>query len=331
MSAYVARRVGAMLLVLLALTAVMFVLQQISPFDPVRVAVGPEASRAVVAAARHRLGYDDPIIVQYLRYVGHAFTGNLGISLRTGNPVMSDVGSFLPSSLELMLAALVIAVPLSLLFGLASAARWRGAAVLRLGTMTFASAPTFVLSVLFVLLFYSRLHWLPAGGRTGYFDAPSGPTGLLTIDGLLHGRPAVSWDAIQHLILPALALALLPAVAVGRVLRGALITNLRSEQVRAARSRGLSETALVLRHCLRNSAGPTLAMSGLMLGAMFTGLVVVETVFAWPGLGSYLDQSIPRGDFPAITGVTLLLGVIYVVTNTVVDILQAAADPRIRA
>jgi peptide/nickel transport system permease protein len=106
---------------------------------------------------------------------------------------------------------------------------------------------------------------------------------------------------------------------------------MRSDHVRAARSRGLTETALVLRHCMRNSAGAALAMSGLMLGAMFTALVVVETVFAWPGLGAYLDQSIPPGDFPAIMGVTLLLGVIYVVTNTVIDILQAAADPRIRA
>jgi len=330
MGAFVVRRLAAMVLVLLALTAVMFILQQISPFDPVRLAVGPEASQAVVAAARRRLGYDDPIIVQYLRYVGHAFTGNLGASLRTSNPVMSDIISFLPASAELMIAALIIAAPLSLLFGLASAARWRGAAVLRLGAIVFASAPSFVLSVLFVLLFYSRLHWLPAGGQTSYFNAPTGPTGLLVIDGLLHGQPAVAWDAVKHLVLPAFSLALLPAVAVGRVLRGALLTNMRSDHVRAARSRGLSETALVLRHALRNSAGPALAMSGLMLGAMFTGLIVVETVFAWPGLGSYLDQSIPRGDFPAITGVTLVLGVIYVVTNTIVDILQAAADPRIR-
>jgi len=330
MGGFVIRRLAAMVLVLLALTAVMFILQQVSPFDPVRLAVGPEASQAVVAAARRRLGYDDTIVVQYLRYVAHAFTGNLGVSLRTGNPVGSDIISFLPASAELMLAALIIAAPLALLFGLASAARWRGAAVLRLGAIVFASAPSFVLSVLFVLLFYSRLHWLPAGGQTSNFNAPTGPTGFLVIDGLLHGQPSVSWDAVKHLILPAFSLALLPAVAVGRVLRGALLTNMRSDHVRAARSRGLGETALVLRHALRNSAGPALAMSGLMLGAMFTALVVVETVFAWPGLGSYLDQSIPRGDFPAITGVTLVLGVIYVVTNTIVDILQAAADPRIR-
>jgi peptide/nickel transport system permease protein len=330
MGVFILRRLGAMLVVLLALTAVMFILQRVSPFDPVRVAVGPEASPTVVAAARKRLGYDDPIPVQYVHYIEHAVAGNLGTSLDTGNPVTSDIGTFLPASLELMLAAILIATPLALLIGVASAARWKGATLIRVGSIVFASAPAFVLSVLFVLLFYSRLHWLPAGGRTSDLSAPSGPTGLLTVDGLMAGQPSVTWDAIQHLVLPAVALALVPAVAVGRVLRGALLTNMRSEHVRAARARGLTETALVLQHCLRNSAGPALAMSGLQLGAIFASLVVVETVFAWPGLGNYLSQAIPKGDFPVITGVTLLLGAMYVVVNTVVDILQAVADPRIR-
>jgi peptide/nickel transport system permease protein len=331
MSAFIVRRLAAMAIVLLALTFVLFVLQKVSPFDPVRVAVGPEASQAVVAAARKRLGYDDPFIVQYLRYVGHSVTGNLGTSLRTGDPVTSDIGTFLPASIELLLAALIMATPLALLIGVASAARWRGGAFLRTGSIVFASAPSFVLSVLFVLLFYSRLHWLPAGGRTSYsINAPGGPTGLITLDGLLHARLDVVWNGIEHLILPAFALGLLPAVAVGRVLRGALLTNMRSEHVRSARARGLTETALVVRHGLRNAAGPALAIAGLMLGAMFAGLVVIETIFAWPGIGSYLAQSIPRGDFPAILGVTLLLGALYVITNTVIDVLQALADPRLR-
>jgi peptide/nickel transport system permease protein len=330
MGAFILRRICAALIVLLALTAVMFILQKASPFDPVRVAVGPEAGPAVVAAARKRLGYDDPIPVQYVHYIEHAMTGNLGTSLSTGNSVTSDIGTFLPASVELMLAAVLIAAPLALLIGVASAARWRGSTGIRVASIVFASAPAFILSVLFVLVLYSRLHWLPAGGRTSYFSTPTGPTGLLTVDGLLAGEPNVSWNAIQHLILPAVALALVPAVAVGRVLRGALLTNMRSEHVRAARARGLTETALVLRHCLRNAAGSALAMSGLQVGGIFASLIVVETVFAWPGLGNYLSQAIPKGDFPAITGVTLLLGAMYVVVNTVVDILQAVADPRIR-
>ncbi len=331
MSAYIVRRLAAMVLVLLGLTLILFILQQISPFDPVRVALGPEASNAVVNAARHRLGYDDSLIVQYLRYVGHAFTGNLGTSLLTGHPVLSDIGTFLPASLELLLAALILAVPLALLIGVASASRWRGASAIRFGSIVLASAPSFVLSVVFVVIFYSRLHWLPAGGQTSAFNAPTGPTGLLAVDSLVHGQISTFGNALEHLIMPAFALGILPGVAVGRVLRGALISNMRSDHVRSARSRGLRETTIVLKHCLRNSAGPALAMSGLMLGAMFAALVVVETIFAWPGIGSYLDQAIPRDDQPAIMGVTLLLGVMYVVINAIVDILQAVADPRLRA
>ena len=151
MGAYVVRRLVAMAIVLLALTCVLFILQQISPYDPVRVSVGPEASSTVVAAARKRLGYDDPLAVQYVRYVRHAVTGNLGTSLRTGDPVTTDIGAFLPASLELLLAALSMAAPLALLIGVASAARWRGSSLIRVGSIIFASAPSFVLSVLFAL------------------------------------------------------------------------------------------------------------------------------------------------------------------------------------
>jgi peptide/nickel transport system permease protein len=224
----------------------------------------------------------------------------------------------------------VLGVPLCLMLGIAGAGRWRGSGLFRFSMLTSAAAPQFLLGALGILFLYHHLNWLPATGRTGYADAPTGPTGFLTIDGLLQGRPEVTLDAIRHLIMPALALALLPAVAVGRVLRGSMIANLRADHVRVARSKGLAEWQVLWRHCLRNSAGPALAMSGLMLGLVFEGLVVVETVFAWPGIGSYIAAAIPKDDFPAIAGVTLLLGAAYVMVNTIVDLLQAAADPRIR-
>jgi len=269
--------------------------------------------------------------VQYFHYVENALRGNLGVSLRTGQPVTSDLASLLPASFELVLFALILAVPLGLTLGIVSAARWRGSGIFRFGLLSFAAIPQFLLGILLILLFFSHLNWLPATGRTSYVNPPTGPTGLLTIDGLLHGEPAVSLDALLHLIMPGLTLALLPAVAVGRVLRGSIIANLRADHVRVARSKGLSEWRVLVRHCLRNSAGPSLAMGGLMLGVVFQALIVVETIFAWPGIGSYVGQSIPKDDFPAIAGVTLLLGAAYVVTNTVVDLLQAAADPRIRS
>jgi peptide/nickel transport system permease protein len=329
MAAFVIRRMASMVIVLLTLTAVMFFLQRISPVDPVRVSVGENASREVVEKARQRLGYNEPIVNQYFTYVGDVATGNLQTSLRTKEPVADNIRAYLPASLELIAAAILIATPLALLFGLSGAARWRGSAPFRLTLVGLAAGPSFVLGLLGILLFYKQLGWLPASGQTSYINLPTGPTGWLIVDSVIHGEFSLTINIIQHMIMPAVALALLPAVAVGRVLRGALITNLRADHVRVAESKGLSKWQILIHHCLRNSLSPTLAMSGLMLGLLFAGLTVVEPLFAWPGIGLYLNQSIPRDDFPAIAGVTLLLGIIYVVVNAIIDILQAAADPRI--
>jgi peptide/nickel transport system permease protein len=151
------------------------------------------------------------------------------------------------------------------------------------------------------------------------------------VDGLLHGRPDVTLDAMRHLLLPALAIAVGPAVSIGRVLRSSLVDGMHSDYARTARAKGLPERLVLLRHVLRNCAGAALSMTGLQAGLVFAGVVVIEQVFAWPGIGQYAAQSIPVADFPAIAGVTLLLGVGYVAINMVVDILQAVADPRIHA
>jgi peptide/nickel transport system permease protein len=219
---------------------------------------------------------------------------------------------------------------MSLIYGLLGAVRLRGSGLFRTVMLSLAAAPPFLLAIVAVVLFYQKLGWLPASGRSSYLNAPTGPTGFLTLDSILDGRLNVTLDALRHIVLPAFVLALVPAVAVGRVLRGSIVTLMRTDQIRLARSKGMSEAKIVLRHCLRNAAGPSLAMGGLMLGLLFANLIVVETVFAWPGIGSYVSQAIARDDFPAIAGVTLLLGASYVVVNTTVDLLQAWADPRIR-
>jgi peptide/nickel transport system permease protein len=189
----------------------------------------------------------------------------------------------------------------------------------------------FLLVLLGLLIFYRRLGWLPATGRTGIRDAPEGPTQFLLIDGLLALRFDVIGDALKHLVLPALCLAIGPAVAIGRTLRGSIIDTMGSDFVRTARSLGAPERTVMRRHAFRNAMGPSLQMTGLQVGLMFAGVVVVESIFAWPGIGLYTVQSIPRLDFPAIAGVTLVLGAVFVIVNTAVDILQAVADPRIRA
>lgn len=326
----IVRRLAAALVIILVLTAGMFILQKVSPVDPVHAMLGAQASAGQILAERRRLGLDRPVLAQYLSYLGGLLHGNLGMSYRTRRPVSTDLGSFVPATAELSLFALLFALILAALLAIGAALRWPGAAVFRVLLIAGASVPAFLLAIAGILVFYQRLGWLPATGRTSYADAPTGPTGLLTVDGLIAGRPAVTLDALRHLLMPALAVAAVPAVSIGRVLRSSLISGMRSDYVRTARAKGLPEWRIVTGHVLRNCAGAALSMTGLQVGLMFSGVLVVEQVFAWPGIGEYMAQSIPAADFPAIAGVTLLLGVGYVAINTIVDILQAVADPRIR-
>jgi peptide/nickel transport system permease protein len=329
MTKVIAKRVGAMLVILLVLSASIFILQKLSKTDPVHAYLGANASKEAIAQESHILGYDRPLVDQYFHYIHGLLTGNLGQSLRTRRPVSTDLGAYLPATVELTMFGLFLAVLLGGLLGLASAGRWRGAGVFRFVMLSGASAPSFLLALLGILLFFNRLHWLPATGDTSYNNAPTGPTGILVIDTVVHGQITMFGNAIRHLILPGVCVALGPAVSIGRVLRTSLVSNLRSDFVRTARAKGLTERAVLFKHALRNSVNAALSMTGLQAGLMFAGVVVIETVFAWPGIGLYTDQSIPAADFPAIGGVTLVLGIGYVVINTVVDILQAVADPRV--
>jgi peptide/nickel transport system permease protein len=330
MTMLVAKRLAAAIVIILVLTGGMFILQKVSPVDPVHAMLGAQASGSQILAERHRLGLDRPVLQQYFSYLGGLLHGDLGMSYRTRRPVSTDLGSFVPATAELSLYALLFALILAALLAIGSTLRWPGAALFRVLLIAGASVPAFLLAIAGILVFYQRLGWLPATGRSNYADAPTGPTGLLTLDGLLAGRPAVTLDALRHLLMPALAVAAVPAVSIGRVLRSSLTSGMRSDYVRTARAKGLPEWRILTGHVLRNCAGAALSMTGLQVGLMFSGVLVVEQVFAWPGVGEYMAQSIPSADFPAIAGVTLLLGIGYVAINTIVDILQAVADPRIR-
>ncbi len=330
MVAFAARRLVMMFPVLLFLTAVIFILNSVSPIDPARAVLGPSASRAAVERLREELGVNDPLPVQYVTYLENIFSGDLGYSARLQQPVTSGLRSALPTTLELTALALVITMFLAVALALASAGRWRGAPLLRALMVGGASAPAFLLGIAGILIFFSELGWLPSSGRTSFDNAPDGPTGFLLVDSAIAGRPAVFLDGLEHMILPAICIAMIPAVAVGRTLRSSLVTALSSDYVRTARSKGLTERQILVRHGLRNALGPALAMLGLQSGLMLAGVVVVETVFSWPGIGLYASQAIPVADFPAIAGVALVIGAAYVVINGLVDVLQAVADPRIR-
>lgn len=330
MSRFLITRLAGAVGVLFTLASIVFALQSIVPGDPVRARVGANASPEVVARERHRLGLDRPLGVQYVRYMKDAVSGSLGESVRTGQPVLSDIGSFLPQTAVLALAAMLIAITGGLVLGVLGALAARGAGAVRLLFVAGASAPGFMLALALIYVFYLKLGWLPASGSSGIDGAPTGPTGVPLLDGIFHARFDIFKDALQHLVLPALSLALLPAVAIGRVLRSSLLEVYASDYVRTAHAKGLRPRAILWRHALRNSLSAPLTMTGLQLGLLLGGAVVVETVFAWPGIGLYTDQSIHSGDLTAIAGVTLVVGAGYVLVNVLVDLAQAFADPRIR-
>jgi peptide/nickel transport system permease protein len=244
--------------------------------------------------------------------------------------VRTDIAAFLPATLELAATALAMAVVLGGALGLLTARG--GGTSLRVGLVASASVPGFLLALLLLIVFYAQLRWFPGSGRiSAELEAPTGPTGLLTVDGLLAGRLDVVRDALAHLALPALCLALGPAVALGRTLRSSLQTVLDSDHIRTARAKGLTERGVLLRHAVRPALNAPLTMTGLQVGMLLAGVVVIESIFAWPGLGLYTARAITSVDFPAIVGVTLVMGAVYVIVNALVDVAQVAADPRLRA
>jgi peptide/nickel transport system permease protein len=330
MARFALTRSASLVGILLGLSVVVFLLEAVVPADPVRAMVGASATPQIVEAKRHELGLDRPLPAQYAHFLGRAVRGDLSMSLYTRRPVRTDIAAFLPATVELAAAALALAVVLGGVLGLLTARG--GGTPLRVGLVASASVPAFLLALLLLIVFYARLRWFPGSGRISPdLNAPTGPTGLLTIDGLLAGRLDVVRDALAHLALPALCLALGPAVALGRTLRSSLQTVLQSDHIRTARAKGLTGREVLLRHGVRPALNAPLTMAGLQVGMLLAGVVVIESVFAWPGIGLYTVRAIASFDFPAIVGVTLVMGAAYVIINALVDVAQVAADPRLRA
>jgi peptide/nickel transport system permease protein len=322
-------RGASLIAILFVLSIVVFALQVLIPSDPARALLGASATREAVARKRAQLGLDQPVPVQYEKFLVRVLHGDLGDSLRSRRPVSKDLRQFGPATAELALTSALLAGVLGVTVGVLGARGGTVARVARLLLAGGASFPPFLIAILSILVFYRDLGWLPASGRIGA-TAPIGPTHFLLVDTLLRLDAKAFWDAFTHLILPAFALAIGPAVAIARTLRASLLGVLEQDYVRTARAKGISEVAVVLRHGLRNAINAPLTMAGLQAGLLLSGVVVVEEIFAWPGLGTYTVQAIQYADFPAIAGVTFTLCAAYVFVNFAVDVAQAMADPRIR-
>jgi peptide/nickel transport system permease protein len=332
MARFVAERLGWLALVLLGMSALAFVVSHVIPGDPARAAAGLEAGPAQVEALRHAYGLDRPLPVQYADYLRRLSEGDLGTSIVSRRPVRDDLVTYFPATVELAIAAMLLATVVGLPLGVVAATH-RGSRLddlMRIGSLVGAAAPIFWSGLMLQLIFYRVLGWLPAGGRTEGVFGPPATTGLYTIDALLHHDFGMFFDAVRHLLLPAVALALLPLALLTRMVRASMIEVLGEDHVRTARSKGLPETVVLTKHAFRNALIPVVTLFGLQLGQLLGGAVLTETIFAWPGIGFYAVHAVTSLDFPAIMGVALLMAAMFVLMNMAVDIVYASLDPRVR-
>ncbi|MBX6350373.1 MAG: ABC transporter permease [Clostridia bacterium] len=336
MAAYAGRRLALGLVVVWGLTVVTFLLARVVPGDPAARWAGPHATAEEIERAREELGLDRPIWAQYGLYLAELARGDLGVSIRTHQPVRDDIRAFLPASLELTLAGMAIAVVLGVPLGVAAAVRegrWVDhlTRVLSVGGV---SMPTFWLAMILQLVFFKELHLLPLSGRIDTMTPLIHPvrtiTGSYLVDGLLAGDWPVVRDAAAHLALPAVTLSAYPMGLIVRMLRSSLIEVLGEDYVRTARAAGFAERVVVYRYALRNALAPALTVVALTFAYSLTGTFLIESVFDWPGLGAYAALAVLTNDYPAIVGVTIVVAVFYVGLNLAVDLAQAFLDPRVR-
>jgi peptide/nickel transport system permease protein len=330
---FLARRLLLLLFVVWGISLATFVLARLVPSDPARLIAGPRASPEAVAVVRHDYGLDRPVPEQYLRYIGGLLNGDLGRSFSSKRPVADDLRAFLPATIELGLASLLLALLVGIPVGVIAAVRRNSA--LDYAGRSFAilglSLPPFWIGLLAQLVFYSGLTLLPVGGRLSQdVAAPPTFTGLYTLDSLLAGQIGTFVDALRHLILPAVVLSFGTMAVFVRLVRAALLEVLAQDYVRTARAKGLADRAVVIGHALRNALLPVITIGALQLGLLLSGVLLIEAIFGWPGIGRYTAQAIVSSDYNGIMGVTIVLAVIYLLINTVVDMIYIWLDPRIR-
>ena len=330
----IANLLFSMLLTFLGLTCVTFFIGRVIPIDPVLAIVGDKASHDTYMQVYHELGMDKPIYVQYWRYLMKVLHGDFGNSVITSHPVLEDLLHVFPATLELSLLALIIGVVFGIPLGVIAAThrgKWQDQ-IVRFGSLLGYSMPVFWLGLIGLLLFYAKLGWVEGPGRVdvGFDDIVTPITGLITVDALIEGEYDVFWNAVSHLILPASILGYLSLAYVARMTRSFMLGQLKQEYVLATLAKGLSPFRVVWVHALGNVWVPLVTVIALTFGSLLEGAVLTETVFAWPGLGLYMKNSLFNADLNAVLGGTMLVGVCYIGLNLLSDLLYPLVDPRAR-
>ncbi len=333
--AYAGRRLVQSVIVLFIVSVATFAMVMAVPGDPVTTLLGERAANnpEIRAAAEKKYGLDQPAPVQYMRWMGNLLHGDLGDSISTRRPVLTDLKQFVPGTIELAIAALIFGLVVGIPLGLVAAIkrdRWPDH-VARFIALFGTSVPVFWLGLLLLYIFFYKLHWLPGPGRlnTG-MKAPEPITGMVTIDAALRGQWDVFKASVQHLILPAIVLGAFALGVISRMLRSSLVAALSDDYVRTARAKGVAERNVVISHALRNALIPTITVLGLTFASLLAGAVLTETIFSWPGIGRYSVQAALKLDYPALLGVVLFVAAAYVFVNFIVDIVYGLLDPRIR-
>lgn len=332
---FVVQRLLQLIPVLLGVSFIVFLTMHLTPGDPIEHMVGQAGSitQAQIDELRGHYGLDQPLAVQYGRFVRHAAVGDFGFSYsHHGRPVRDVLAERLPATLELTCFAFIIALLFAVPAGVLASLRPQGALdrTATVAALLGISMPGFWLGIMLMVVFGLRLHWLPISGRIELGLAPMGATGLYTLDALMTRDWESFWSALRHLVLPGLAMAAPMAAMVMRMVRSSMIGVLEQDYVQFARAKGLPELTVVGKHALRNALIPTVNIVALQTGLLLSGNMIIETVFQYPGLGKLAVDAIASADYPLVQAVVLIYAVSYVALNLAADVAQVALDPRVR-
>ncbi len=329
--AYLASRLALVPVMLWLIASLVFLLLRVAPGDPIDALLGTRAPQAARDALRQQLGLDQPLLVQYGHYLADLLRGQLGESLTNQEPVTAVIGRSLPASLELGLVALLIAAVVGLAVGFSGIARPEGKLDLggRLYGIGTYALPPFWAAMVVQLIFAVWLGWLPVGGRFPPTLEPPSGSGFYLLDSLLAGGGPPFWGALRHLVLPASTLGLLLSGVFANALRLNLRRALDSDYVEAARSRGLSERRVVLRHALPNALLPVLTITGITVASLIGGALLIEVTYSWPGIAFRLQEAISQRDYPVVQGIVVVVAALVVAVSVLVDLVVALLDPRI--
>lgn len=328
----IARRIMQLFLIVAGVSVVVFLMLRMIPGDPARLLLGEFASPAELTTLRQQMGLDQPLPLQYTMFVKKMLTGDFGNSVRTGTPVINEIFIRLPATVELALAGMLVATFFGILAGVLSSV-FRNTLIdycAMAGALIGVSVPVFWLGLMMIYVFAVELRVLPMMGRIDLGLDVTFRSGLLLLDTLLDRNPAAFKSALQHLILPAVALSTIPMAIIARITRSSMLEVLNQDYIRTARAKGMEERVVILRHALGNAFLPVITVLGINMGILLGGAVLTETIFSWPGLGRYVVDSLMGRDYNAVQACILIFAVMMALINLAVDLIYGLLDPRIR-